>query len=90
MQYGDHIYVAREGCLYKNRLLPIMGKANGMLWDEIVEIREVRRKILVLLSADGRRLLVDAIADYATARREILRRAPHAVISGTLRKEDRE
>jgi hypothetical protein len=90
MQYGDHIYVAREGCLYNNRLLPIMGKANGMLWDEIVEIREVRRKILVLLSADGRRLLVDAIADYATARKEILRRAPHAVISGTLRKEDRE
>lgn len=90
MQYGDHIYIAPQGCLYRNRLLPIMGRAHAMRWDEIVEIREVRRKILVLLSADGRRLLVDAIADYATARREILRRAPHAVMSGTLKKEDRE
>jgi hypothetical protein len=90
MQYGDRIYVAPEGCLYRNRLLPIMGKPNAMRWEEIVEIREIRRKILVLLSADDRRLLVDAIADYAVARREILRRAPHAAISGTLRMEDRE
>ena len=90
MQYGDHIYVAPEGCLYRNRFLPVMGRANGLRWDEIVEIREVRRKILVLLSEDGRRLLVDAIADYPRARREILRRAPHAVISGTLTREDRE
>jgi len=90
MQYGDHIYIAPQGCLYRNKLLPVMGKPNAMRWEDIVEIREVRRKILVLLSADGRRLLVDAIADYATARKEILRRAPHAVISGTLKKEDRQ
>lgn len=89
MQYGDHIYIGPEGCLYRNRLLPIMGEPNWMRWDEVVEVREVRRKILVLLSADGRRLLVDAIADYATARKEILRRAPHAMISGTLNESDR-
>ena len=89
MQYGDHIYVSSEGLLYRNRLLPIMGEAMWMAWEEVVEIREVRSKILVLLSADGRRLLVDAIAGYAIAKQEILRRAPHAVISGTLTKEDR-
>jgi hypothetical protein len=55
-----------------------------MRWDEVIEVREVRRKMLVLLSADGRRVLVDAIAGYAIARHEILRRAPQAIRSGTL------
>lgn len=89
LQYGDHIYVAPEGLLYENRWLPIGRGTGWMRWDEVVEIREIRRKVLVLLSADGRRLLVDAITGYAIARREILRRTPHAVISGTLTREDR-
>ena len=89
LQYGDHIYVAPEGLLYENRWLPIARGTGWMRWDEVVEIREIRRKVLVLLSADGRRLLVDAITGYAIARREILRRTPHAVISGTLTREDR-
>lgn len=89
LQYGDHIYVAPEGLLYENRWLPIARGTGWMRWDDVVEIREIRRKVLVLLSSDGRRLLVDAITGYAIARREILRRTPHAVISGTLTREDR-
>jgi len=89
-QYGDHIYLSPRGLLYENRWLSRIGRAHRwMRWDEVVEVREVKRKILILLSNDGRRLMVDAIVGYAIARREILRRAPHAVISGTLTREDR-
>lgn len=90
IQYGDHIYLRPDGVLYQNRWLPRYGKGSWVRWEEIVEVREVRRKILILLSADGRRLLVDAIAGYAIARSEILKRVPHAVISGTLTREDRD
>ena len=44
---------------------------------------------VVLLSSDGRRMLVDAIVGYAFARAEILRHAPHAILSGTLATDDR-
>jgi hypothetical protein len=90
LQYGDHIYVSPDGLLYENRWLPrFIWQTRWLRWDEIVEVREVRRKILILLSRDGRRILVDAVVGYAIARREILRRVPHAVISGTLTREDR-
>ena len=90
LQYGDHIYVGPKGLLYENRWLSVFGSsARWIGWDDIVEVREVRRKILILLSRDGRRVLVDAIVGYAIARREILRRVPHAVISGTLTRDDR-
>ena len=55
-----------------------------MRWEDIVEIREVKKKVLILLSRDGRRMLVDAILGYPIARNEILRRAPQALLSGTL------
>jgi hypothetical protein len=91
LQYGDHIYLSPEGLLYENRWLPFIARRSRWLrWDDVVEVREVRRKILILLARDGRRMLVDAIAGYMIARREILRRAPHAVISGTLTREDRQ
>jgi len=51
-------------------------------------VREIKRKVLILLSADGRRVLVDAILGYAIARNEILRRAPHAIFSGTLVRDE--
>lgn len=89
LQYGDHIYVGPSGLLYENRWLPILRRGTRLEWDEVVEVREIRRKILILLSRDGRRILVDAIAGYAIARREILKRTPHAVISGTLTRDDR-
>ncbi|HXI14339.1 MAG TPA: hypothetical protein VNM92_17105 [Thermoanaerobaculia bacterium] len=90
LQYGDHIYLSPDGLLYENRWLQFIGRSGSWLrWDEVVEVREVRRKILILLSGDGRRILVDAVTGYAIARKEILKRAPHAVISGTLTKEDR-
>ncbi|MEO8218904.1 MAG: hypothetical protein ABI718_17655 [Acidobacteriota bacterium] len=90
LQYGDHIYVGPKGLLYENRWLSMFGSGTRWIgWDDIVEVREVRRKILILLSSDGRRVLVDAIVGYAIARREILRRVPHAVISGTLTRGDR-
>ncbi len=84
MQYGDEIVLDRDGVRYHNRLLPFPGSGTSFRWDEVVEIREIRRRILVLFAADGRRLLVDAIAGYAMARREIVRRAPEAELSGTL------
>jgi len=43
--------------------------------------------VLILLSRDGRRMLVDAILGYAIARNEILKRTPHAVFTGTLARE---
>lgn len=90
LQYGDHIYVAREGLLYENRWLPFLGRGSRWLrWEDVIEVREVQRKMLILLAGDGRRMLVDAIGGYVIARREILRRTPHAVISGTLTREDR-
>lgn len=90
LQYGDHIYVSPKGVLYENRWLPFLGSQRTWLsWDDVMEVREVQRKILILLANDGRRLLVDAIAGYRIARREILRRVPHAVISGTLTRDDR-
>ena len=89
VQYGDHIYVSDEGVMYENRLLSLFGKrGRWMRWEDIVEVREIRRKVLVLLSRDGRRMLVDAILGYAIARAEILRRAPQALVTGTLARDD--
>lgn len=89
VQYGDHIYVGDDGVLYENRLLAMLGKRfNWLRWEDVVEVREIRRKVLILLSRDGRRILIDAILGYAIARNEILRRAPHAVVSGTLAEDD--
>lgn len=91
LQYGDHIYVSPDGLLYENRLLPFFGRRGGwMRWEDVVEVREIRKKILVLLARDGRRLFIDAIAGYRLAREEILRRVPHAAVSGTLAYEEPE
>jgi len=90
LQYGDHIYLSEFGVKYENRLLTWFGKhSDWMRWEDIVEVREVKEKILILLSRDGRRVLVDAILGYAIARAEILRRAPQAILSGTLARDDR-
>ncbi|MGN6184581.1 MAG: hypothetical protein ACTHQM_13110 [Thermoanaerobaculia bacterium] len=89
LQYGDHIYLSEEGVKYENRLFKVFGKqGQWMRWEDIIEVREVKERILILLSADGRRMLVDAIVGYAFARREILRRAPQAILSGTLARDD--
>src|SRR5215212_10283601 len=89
VQYGDHIYVSDDGVMYENWLLKRLGKhGRWMRWEDIVEVREMREKVLILLSRDGRRMLVDAIFGYAIARAEILRRAPHAIVSGTLARDD--
>ncbi|MEO8379880.1 MAG: hypothetical protein ABI779_09480 [Acidobacteriota bacterium] len=88
LQYGDHIYFSEAGVKYENRFLGWFGKQwDWMPWEDIVEIREVKAKVLILLSRDGRRMLVDAILGYAIARAEILRRAPQAIQSGTLIRE---
>ena len=89
VQYGDHIYVGESGVKYENALLKLFGKrGNWMRWEDIVEVREVKQRVLILLSRDGRRMLVDAILGYAIARAEILRRAPQAILSGTLARDD--
>ena len=84
MQYGDEIVVGPDGVKYRNRILPFPGNGTSLRWEEVVEIREIRRRILILFAADGRKLLVDAIGGYAIARREIVRRASGAELSGTL------
>ena len=85
VQYGDHIYLSDQGVMYENRLLSMFGRrGRWMMWEDIVEVREVREKVIILLSRDGRRMLVDAILGYAIARAEILRRAPQAILTGTL------
>ena len=85
VQYGDHIYLSDDGVMYENRLLRLFGRpGRWMMWEDIVEIREVKKKVIILLSRDGRRMLVDAILGYAIARAEILRRAPQAILTGTL------
>ena len=89
MQYGDHIYVSDDGVLYENRVLSLFGKRSHWLrWEDVVEVREIKRKVLILLSADGRRVLVDAILGYPIARNEILRRASHALRTGTLARDE--
>ena len=90
VQYGDHIYLSDDhGVMYENWLLKRLGKhGRWMHWEDIVEVREIRDKVLILLSRDGRRTLVDAITGYAIARAEILRNAPHAIVSGTLARDD--
>lgn len=89
VQYGDHIYFSPVGVKYENRLLKFFGKRwEWMRWEDIVEVREVKEKVLILLSRDGRRMLVDAILGYAIARSEIVRRAPQAILSGTLARDD--
>jgi len=88
LQYGDHIYFSDFGVKYENRLFKLFGKGGQwMRWEDIVEVREVKKKFLILFSHDGRRMLVDAILGYAIARAEILRRAPQAILSGTLAQE---
>ena len=88
LQYGDHIYFSDTGVMYENRLLSWFGRRGSwMRWEDIIEIREVKKKVLILLSRDGQRMLVDAILGYAIARAEILRRAPQALLSGTLAPE---
>lgn len=85
VQYGDHIYMSPDGVMYENRFLTWFGKrGRWMPWGEIIEVREMKQRVLILLARDGRRLLVDAILGYAIARAEILRRAPQALLTGTL------
>ena len=88
LQYGDQIYFSEIGVKYENRLLKLFGRrGRWMKWEDIIEVREIKERVLILLSRDGRRMLVDAILGYAIARAEILRRAPQAILSGTLAQE---
>jgi hypothetical protein len=89
VQYGDHIYLSDDGVMYENWLLKKFGKrSRWMRWEDVIEVREIKRKVLILFSRDGNRMLVDAILGYPIARNEILRRAPQAIFSGTLASED--
>ena len=89
VQYGDHIYLSDDGVMYENWVLRRFGKrGRWMRWEDVIEVREIKRKVLILFSRDGRRVLVDAILGYPIARNEILRRAPQAIFSGTLARDD--
>ena len=50
VQYGDHIYFSEQGVMYENRLLSLFGKrGHWMRWEDIVEVREIKQKVLILL-----------------------------------------
>ena len=88
VQYGDHIYLSDDGLMYENWVLKRFGKrGRWMRWEDIVEVREIKQKVLILFSRDGRRMLVDAILGYAIAKNEILKRTPQAIFTGTIGKE---
>ena len=90
VHYGDRIYLSPHGLLYRNRFLSIFGRPDGWLpWRDVVEVHEIRRRILILFDHEGNRMVVDTVMGYPLARREILRRTPHALISGTLDRKDR-
>jgi hypothetical protein len=90
VQYGDHIYLSDDGLMYENWVLRRFGKrGRWMRWEDIVEVREIKQKVLILFSRDGRRMLVDAILGYAIAKNEIVKRAPQAIFSGTLGRKDK-
>jgi len=89
VQYGDHIYLSDDGLMYENWVLKQFGRrGKWMRWEDIVEVREIKRKVLILFSCDGRRMLVDAILGYAIAKNEIVKRTPQAIFSGTLVQEE--
>lgn len=89
VQYGDHIYLSDDGVMYENWVLKKFGRrGRWMRWEDVVEVREIKRRVLILFSRDGRRMLVDAVLGYPIARNEILRRAPHAIFSGTLARDN--
>jgi hypothetical protein len=89
VQYGDHIYLSDDGLMYENWVLRKFGKrGRWMRWEDVIEVREIKQKVLILFSRDGRRMLVDAILGYPIAKNEILKRAPQAIFSGTLARED--
>ena len=89
VQYGDHIYLSDDGLMYENWVLKQFGRrGKWMRWEDIVEVREIKRKVLILFSQDGRRMLVDAILGYAIAKNEIVKRVPQAIFSGTLVQEE--
>jgi hypothetical protein len=89
LQYGDHIYLSDDGLMYENWVLKHLGRrGRWMRWEDVIEIREIKQKVLILFSRDGRRMLVDAILGYAIAKHEILKRAPQAIMSGTLAREE--
>jgi hypothetical protein len=89
VQYGDHIYLSDDGLMYENWVLKQFGRrGKWMRWEDIVEVREIKRKVLILFSRDGRRMLVDAILGYAIAKNEIVKRTPQAIFSGTLVQEE--
>jgi hypothetical protein len=88
VQYGDHIYLSDDGVMYENWVLKKLGRrGRWMRWEDVVEVREIKQKVLILFSRDGRRMLVDAILGYAIAKNEIVKRAPQAIFSGTLVRE---
>ena len=48
LQYGDHIYFSDIGVMYENRLLSWFGRRGyWMLWEDIIEIREVKELSLI-------------------------------------------
>src|SRR5436190_1635528 len=50
-QYGDHIFLSDVGVMYENRVLSLFGKrGHWMRWEDIVEVREIKEKVLILLS----------------------------------------
>ena len=49
VQYGDHIFLSDAGVMYENRFLSWLGKRGRLMrWEDVVEVRELKRKVLIL------------------------------------------
>lgn len=75
IEYGDRIRLTSEELRIENRWLPLVRlKGSRIRWEDVVDVRESRKSILILTAADGRRVVVDSVDRYAEARTEIARR----------------
>lgn len=72
--FGDRFVLEEEAVRYENRWLARVGlpRARSLRFDAIGTLREHRGKTLFLRDRDGRRFVIDAVADYVELRDGIL------------------
>jgi hypothetical protein len=75
--YGDRISLDDEGIRISNRFVRALGLRGerSLAWDEVVRLKEHRRRTLFLVREKGAPMVLDSIADYAALREEIAARS---------------
>lgn len=71
--FGDRYRVDAEGIRYENRWLARLGVGPRTLrFDSIANIREHKGRTLFIRDRQGRRFVIDAVADYVEIRDQVL------------------